>query len=587
MNNRLRIGLIVCFICMSFPVVQGQSKWFNPLEHSEPVIAGTHWHGEKESEFHRFPSRAKDMVRTPLWNLSKESAGLYISFYSNSSSIQIKYTVTSGHSMYHMPSTGVSGVDLFTYNSDGQEQRCTATMNFGDTISYNFNGLTYSNNHALGNEFRLFLPLYNSVSSLQIGVDENAEFEFIPLSNQKPIVAYGTSITQGACASRPGMAWTNILQRRLDAPVVNIGFSGNGQLEAEVFELLSEIDSELYIIDCLPNMTNDRADLIIDRVVEGYKILRKKSDAPILFVEHCGYLNGLTSKSFQTSYEETNEKLKIAYKQIRKEFSDSNIHYLSFEEIGFSIESQVDYIHPNDYGMIQYADAYEKKCREILHGNPEEGLFLAVKQRREPDNYEWKERHEAILELNKEVKPEVLMIGNSIVHFWAGKPDMHRKSGEKAWNSLFKNKSVTNLGFGWDRIENVKWRMNHGELSGFDADKVFLMIGTNNLVTNSNEEIVQGIIELTKSIKHYQPKAHLYVVKLLPRRAQEGRINELNALLEESIELNENLSLIDISKDLYLNEKVNESLFSDGLHPNEKGYMKMAKQLKPFVNQKR
>ena len=113
------------------------------------------------------------------------------------------------------------------------------------------------------------------------------------------------------------------------------------------------------------------------------------------------------------------------------------------------------------------------------------------------------------------------------------------------------------------------------------------MIGTNNLITNSNEEIVQGIIELTELIKHHQPNAHLYVVKLLPRRAQEDRINELNTLLEKTIETNTNLSLIDISKELYLQSKVDESLFSDGLHPNEKGYMKMAKQLKPFLNPKR
>ena len=71
-----------------------------------------------------------------------------------------------------------------------------------------------------------------------------------------PIVVYGTSIAQGGCASRPGLAWTNILGRKLDRPVINLAFSGNGKLEKELIELLSEIDASLYVLDCLPNLTS-------------------------------------------------------------------------------------------------------------------------------------------------------------------------------------------------------------------------------------------------------------------------------------------------------------------------------------------
>ena len=78
----------------------------------------------------------------------------------------------------------------------------------------------------------------------------------MPLSMEKPVVVYGTSIAQGACATRPGLAWTAILERKLDRPLINLGFSGSGQLEKSVIDLMAEIDAKLYILDCLPNLTS-------------------------------------------------------------------------------------------------------------------------------------------------------------------------------------------------------------------------------------------------------------------------------------------------------------------------------------------
>lgn len=137
--------------------------------------------------------------------------------------------------MPHMLSTGVSGVDLYTMDCDGKQYWCAANYQFGDTIRYTYNDLTYRNTHNNGNEFTLYLPLYNGVKSLQIGVPEGSRFDFVYPPSEKPIVIYGTSIAQGACASRPGMAWANILQRKLDMPIVNLGFSGNGQLDENFF----------------------------------------------------------------------------------------------------------------------------------------------------------------------------------------------------------------------------------------------------------------------------------------------------------------------------------------------------------------
>ncbi len=117
--------------------------------------------------------------------------------------------------MLHMPATGVSGVDLYAKNSDGKWLWCKGNYSFADTINYNFRNITPNDNyHKMGREYHLYLPLYNSVEWMEIGTEEDALFEPIPIRKEKPIVVYGTSIAQGGCASRPGMAWTSILERK-------------------------------------------------------------------------------------------------------------------------------------------------------------------------------------------------------------------------------------------------------------------------------------------------------------------------------------------------------------------------------------
>ena len=188
-----------------------------------------------------------------MWNLSHNSAGLIIRFRSNSAKITVRYTVGGAMNMPHMPSTGVSGVDLYAKNSDGTWLWSAGRFSFGDTVVYQYTGIDPKDiYHNHGREYRLYLPLYNSVRWMEIGVPDTSSLSFLPLRAEKPVVVYGTSIAQGGCASRPGMAWTAILGRSLDRPLINLGFSGNGRLEKELTGLLTEVDASLYILDCLP-----------------------------------------------------------------------------------------------------------------------------------------------------------------------------------------------------------------------------------------------------------------------------------------------------------------------------------------------
>lgn len=582
MNTTLKIaGVAIWFFGQSL-VLPAQTAWYNPVADSLLPVQGRAWNAETGKVYQRLPQRAQQLVRKPVWDLSLQTAGLYVKFYTNAPQIQVKYQVTGGFSMPHMPATGVSGVDLYTMDCNGQQYWCAGNYQFGDTVRYTYHDLTYRNTHDKGNEFTLYLPLYNGVKSLQIGVPEGSRFDFVRPSAEKPVVIYGTSIAQGACASRPGMAWTNILQRQLDMPVVNLGFSGNGQLDEDFFKLLSEIDAAMYVIDCMPNMTNDRAALIRPRLEKGIRLLRSKSKAPILLVEHDGYMGFYASDKKGEDFRKTNEALRAVYESMKDEAG--GLYYLTFDELALSMDSQVDGVHATDLGMQQYADAYYRKITDILFPERKTLSFTPIRQHRDSFTYQWVKRHEEILEYNATVQPEIVMLGNSITHFWGGLPYEPRRVADEVWQKLFKGKSVVNLGYGWDRIENVQWRILHGELDGFSAQKIFMMMGTNNLDINSDEEIIRGIKETVALIAGKQPQAELYVVKILPRRDREERLAVLNAQLEKAFAGNASVRVLDVSDVLVGKDgKIDERLFSDGLHPNRDGYKRIASRLKSYV----
>lgn len=583
----------LCFLAQ-VSLSYGQIVWHDPMGSAVPQIHNRGWNTEIEKNYHRFPERAKPLLRDAVWNLSQNSAGLYIDFYTNSKNITIKY-LTENSSLPNMTAIGVSGLDLYTFNSDGSIDWCASPLSFlsanfssgfakGDTITIRYNDLSYHNRHDFGSEYRLFLPLYNTVKWLNIGVDSSSNFSFAPLSLEKPIVVYGTSIAQGASASRPGMAWTNILQRRFDCPVYNLGFSGNALMDDAVYDLLNELDARLYILDCMPNMYPVR-DSIVARTVRGVKKLRKNHDAPILLVENCDYMYGNTYQPIRNECEVTNQQLRAAYELLRGEGIE-NLFYLTKEDIGLTMDDQVDGWHASDLGMVKYAEAYRKMIEQLLDYHPQP-LFMPVRQRREPDTYEWNERHRQVLELNQQLNPDVVVIGNSIMHYWGGQPAHERQWGLKQWNNLFKGHRVVNMGFGWDRIENVYWRLYHGELDGISPKHIVLMIGTNNIGFQSGEQIAEGIKGLATLIGSKQPGAKLHVIKVLPRMHGEQKVKEINEQLDRILKPGPHLEVIDLTSEFTLKDgsgKIDPTLFREGLHPNEKGYAVLEKRLKSVLD---
>ncbi len=566
------------FLCHQISFAQAEKiNWWNPAKNSFQVIEGQAWPDKVESSYDRLPSTAEKSMRKAVWNLSKHSAGMLIRFWTNASNIHVRYQVGGGHAMPHMPATGVSGVDLYAKDSDGNWMWNRGRFLFGDTIIYNFTGIDPDEPyHKMGREYRLYLPLYNSVEWLEIGVEDGTKFNPLPVRMENPIVVYGTSIAQGACASRPGMAWTSILERKMDTPLINLAFSGNGRLEPELIDLISEINAKVYVLDCLPNLGQSK-----DRTLEGVyglitssvlSLRQKHQETPILLVEHDGYSDGDSNPERYKTYTELNEVMRQAFAELQSA-GMKGIYLLTNEELNLGMEDFVDGTHPTDLGMMHYADAYENVLRKILNepvGNI--STTIPVTQAREPANYNWEQRHRELLQLNATDPPKVCFFGNSITHFWGGEPKGPRSSGGKSWRESFDGLGVRNFGYGWDRIENALWRVYHGELDGFQAEKIMLMLGTNNLHLNTDEEIIDGLELLVDAIKSRQSNAEILMIGILPRREKEARVHELNLKMAQLASLLQ-VNYSDPGKVLLSHEnKINESYFSDGLHPNEIGY---------------
>ena len=603
-----KLLLLLSLLTFNFQLstIRGETRWLSPLTDSTSYVCGRWWGDELRTNYHRLPDRAKADVRPDVWGLSRQSAGLSVKFHSNAPSIRVRYQVTGGLNMFHMPTTGVSGLDLYATDANGELRWCASRFNlsFKDTINYEFRHITYFTGERRGYDYELFLPLYNEVKWLEIGVDDGYDLRLTPVTREAPIVVYGTSIGQGACASRTGMAWTNIVKRETGYPLINLAFSGNGMLETEVFKYLNEIDARLYILDCLPNLTEDKVPLIFDRMVGGVEQLRSEHpDVPILLVEH-HYANASSSQRAIDRYADSNAEQRRAYDTLVAR-GVTNLYYLSHDELAFTQESMVEGIHPNDIGMRQYADAYIRKIHEILEPQISNFKFQISNFRprtQQRDPYNWLARHEQILQQNCLQAPQIVLIGNSITHYWTDdRPASDVKDYRASWDRLFRGRIARNLGFGFDRIENGLWRVMHGELDGYSADKIFLLLGTNNLSTNTDEEIVEGMLLLIQAVRHHQPKARIYQCGILPRRGELQRVNHINALLQERLNGQEsrvesqesnfksqisNFKYIDLSSGLVdANGSLIESLFSDGLHPNARGYEIVARNLERYVKE--
>ena len=584
--KRLQLLLFALLMLGGTFGANAQTQWFNPMDGEEPYICGRAWNTEIGKTYNRIPERFKATVSRSVWVLSQHTAGLIVRFATTSHNIKVRYVCTSSHyGGYNMSGIDHSGIDLYGKTVDGQVHWIGSHM--GWSMNKDTTTITFSNLSTLsyrGLEYTLYLPNYNGVKHLEIGVDQKSDFKFIHESPERPIVVYGSSIIQGASPSRPGLAITNIVEREMEFPIINLGFSGSCMMEPAMFDMIGEINARAFVIDAIPNSHSLADTTIIARTINGVNKLRAKSDAPILLCENHPIPDSVIRKDVAEDYRKANTALHKAFKTLQSN-GVKKLYYLHSGEIKFGEEYMIEGTHPNDFGCRAYADAYEKKLREMLPEDTPDPRYPPVTQRRD-GFYEWRERHNEVVRRNKTTDPEILMIGNSITHFWGGEPKSSICNGGDSWKKLFGKHRVTNMGFGYDRIENVYWRIFHGELDECSPKHIFLMIGINNSA-DKTEDIAGGIARLACLIHQRQPGAQLHVFEILPARGREEKVKAVNQLLKEKLEQSAQVELLEVYDTFLMKDgtgKINTEYFKgDGVHPNAKGYDLLRKRVAKII----
>lgn len=326
-------------------------------------IEGQGW-SDTKSDYDRLPAKAEGKVRGAVWNLSRTSSGIVARFVTNATTISARWTLTSDRmAMPHMPATGVSGVDLYVQDDDGVWRwlACGRPAKQTNTVKL-ISGIPEGER-----AYMLYLPLYNGVSSVEIGVPQGSLMAAAPKRTKKPIVFYGTSITHGASASRPGMTHVAILGRRFDRPVINLGFSGNGRMETEVAELMAEIDAAVYVIDCLPNIN---AQTVLANTKPCIDILRAaRPETPILLVEDRSYADSFLVTAKRERNRTSREALRKVYEELKAD-GVKNLYYLEGDHLlGDDNEGTVDSSHPTDLGFTRQAAAFAEALEPILNAS--------------------------------------------------------------------------------------------------------------------------------------------------------------------------------------------------------------------------
>lgn len=343
---------------MSPDEVRDSMAWYDGLRLG---VEGQGW-SDVEYDFDRLPERARGVLPKKVWAYSKHTAGMCIRFRTDSPDIAVRWRLRYHPRTSHMSPTGLSGVDLYALGDSGwgwvatgyPEPRgwCQAQLLDGPPPGLH--------------DYRLYLPLFAGVRAVHIGIRENYDLhpgsEYQP-ERRHPLCFYGTSLTQGASASRPGVAYPAILGRWFDTPIINLGFSGAGKMDFPMADLLAELDASLYVLDCTANMSPAAIEERTVPFVERLHAIRP--DTPILLAACPPYQNAWFLPRKYQQYIEKNDALREAFESLARS-GVIRMGYVSAPEYGGDdTESSVGN-HTTDLGFMRIAEAHRSHISELL-----------------------------------------------------------------------------------------------------------------------------------------------------------------------------------------------------------------------------
>jgi lysophospholipase L1-like esterase len=430
------------------------------------------------------------------------------------------------------------------------------------------------------------------------------------------LILIGNSITHNFEKPEYQSVWNQFFAPR---KALNLGTSGyrteniiwniqNGELEGQspkvvVLEIgTNNIDEKNY-------PTRHTAGQLAGGIEAIVKLLRQKLPDAKILVLRCfpGCYGGPNPTSHRAILERASD--------IVSSLSDGkHIFYCDVNHVFLNMDGSLnqgmmsDWLHPTPAGAKAWAQAMEPLLSELMGDrslDTEISLNTAVVPvpKLEDDSYDWWKRHSDVLRIKDSINPEIVLIGNSITHFWGGMPRLRyadgrprTPNGPESWDSLFHNCRVLNLGFGWDRTQNVLWRLDHGELDGLHPRNIIISIGTNNTSETSNarkntaSEIVDGIRAICMRVRSKVPGARIILMAVFPREQNPTDprrilINEINKQLLLFAN-NNKITYKDIGpKMLDSNGVFLPGMTSDFCHPTEKGYRIWADAIRPLISQ--
>lgn len=293
-------------------------------------------------------------------------AGVNLCFRSDSSAISVKVKLHHVHSMSHMARTGSSGFDLYI---GSPKKRIFAGVSGFDFDADQYDSQLIGGLSRAEREYLIYFPLYSGVAEFQLGLDPDASLlPPSPWDGDHPVVIYGTSVTQGGCASRPGMAWTNILSRQWNLPVANFGFSGNGHGDAAVARQLAMIaDPRCYLLDYELNArTENRLRLSLGTFLDILRAAHPKVPIGILSAPRLN-TEAIRNSRHRDSIAIAERRFQQKEVENRQKNGDRNIHFFSGELKDSDWNNfTVDGVHPTDYGFARFVQLLEPQLRRLL-----------------------------------------------------------------------------------------------------------------------------------------------------------------------------------------------------------------------------
>lgn len=233
------------------------------------------------------------------------------------------------------------------------------------------------------------------------------------------------------------------------------------------------------------------------------------------------------------------------------------------------------------------SELFEAKYEAVGGAKPQPTTLVPCTQDRDFPIYDWAKRHAAVTKIAADRKASLVFIGDSITQMFGGEPHDRSQPGKDVWEKYYGKRSVANLGFGYDYLENTLWRLQHGELDGAKAKVVVMHIGTNNAGKNTPEEIAAGVRALLAEIRQRQPGAKVILMAIFPRGpkpdAMRAKLDTTNKLLAQ-LHGKDGVTFLDIgAKFLQPDGTITREIMGDYLHPAAKGYEIWAEAIEPLV----